>query len=48
MLYGALILLILVPWLVNIKTFEQSFDKHNRYIKTVWGVGYKLVKNLEN
>lgn len=33
---------------VNIKNLRTKLDKHNRYIKTVWGVGYKLVKNLEN
>lgn len=29
---------------VNIKNLRDKFDRANRYIKTVWGVGYKLVK----
>ncbi len=29
---------------VNIKNLRDKIDKENRYIKTVWGVGYKLVK----
>jgi DNA-binding response OmpR family regulator len=32
---------------VNIKNLRSKLDKQNRYIKTVWGVGYKLVKNPE-
>lgn len=33
---------------VNIKNLRTKLDKNNRYIKTVWGVGYKLVKDPEN
>ncbi|HZK27458.1 MAG TPA: response regulator transcription factor [Thermoclostridium sp.] len=33
---------------VNIKNIRTKLDKHNHYIKTVWGVGYKLVKKTEN
>ena len=29
---------------VNIKSLRSKIDKDNKYIKTVWGVGYKLVK----
>lgn len=29
---------------VNIKNLRDKFDRSNRYIKTVWGVGYKLVR----
>ncbi len=29
---------------VTIKTLRDKIDQENRYIKTVWGVGYKLVK----
>ncbi len=32
---------------VNIKNLRTKLDKNNHYIKTVWGVGYKLVKNPE-
>jgi DNA-binding response OmpR family regulator len=33
---------------VNIKNLRSKIDKDNRYIKTVWGVGYKLVRYPEN
>ncbi len=33
---------------VNIKNLRDKIDKENRYIKTVWGVGYKLVRYQEN
>ena len=29
---------------VNIKSLRNKIDKENKYIKTVWGVGYKLVR----
>ena len=29
---------------VNIKSIRDKIDPDNRYIKTVWGVGYKFVK----
>ena len=29
---------------VNIKNLRQKLDPDNQYIKTIWGVGYKLVK----
>ena len=29
---------------VNIKSLRDKIDKENKYIKTIWGVGYKLVK----
>jgi len=29
---------------VNIKNLRDKIDPDNEYIKTVWGVGYKLVK----
>ena len=29
---------------VNIKSLRDKVDKENKYIKTIWGVGYKLVK----
>lgn len=32
---------------VNIKNLRDKIDKESKYIKTVWGVGYKLVKPLE-
>jgi len=32
---------------VNIKNLRDKIDKDNRYIKTVWGVGYKLIKHQE-
>jgi DNA-binding response OmpR family regulator len=32
---------------VNIKNLRDKLDKENRYIKTVWGVGYKFVKPQE-
>ncbi len=33
---------------VNIKNLRGKIDRENRYIKTVWGVGYKLVRYSEN
>ncbi len=33
---------------VNIKNLRDKIDRENRYIKTVWGVGYKLVRYPEN
>jgi DNA-binding response OmpR family regulator len=33
---------------VNIKNLRDKIDNDNRYIKTVWGVGYKLVRYPEN
>ncbi len=33
---------------VNIKNLRDKIDIGNRYIKTVWGVGYKLVRYPEN
>jgi DNA-binding response OmpR family regulator len=33
---------------VNIKNLRDKLDRENRYIKTVWGVGYKLVRYQEN
>ncbi len=33
---------------VNIKNLRDKIDKENRYIKTVWGVGYKFVRNPES
>lgn len=32
---------------VNIKSLRNKLDKENKYIKTVWGVGYKLVKPIQ-
>ena len=32
---------------INIKNLRDKLDKEHRYIKTVWGVGYKLVKAIE-
>lgn len=32
---------------VNIKNLRDKIDSENRYIKTVWGVGYKFVKYQE-
>lgn len=29
---------------VNIKNLRDKIDKENKYIKTIWGIGYKLVK----
>ena len=29
---------------VNIKSLRDKIDTENKYIKTIWGVGYKLVK----
>ena len=29
---------------VNIKSIRDKIDPDNKYIKTVWGVGYKFVK----
>lgn len=31
---------------VTIKTLRDKIDQDNRYIKTVWGVGYKLVNGV--
>lgn len=31
---------------VNIKSLRDKVDKENKYIKTIWGVGYKLVKPI--
>lgn len=31
---------------VNIKNIRDKIDPENQYIKTVWGVGYKFVKNV--
>lgn len=33
---------------INIKNLRDKLDKDHRYIKTVWGVGYKLVKAIED
>ncbi len=33
---------------VNIKNLRDKIDRENRYIKTVWGVGYKFVRYPEN
>lgn len=33
---------------VNIKNLRDKIDKDNRYIKTVWGVGYKLIRYPES
>lgn len=33
---------------VNIKNLRNKIDRENRYIKTVWGVGYKLIRYQEN
>lgn len=32
---------------VNIKSIRDKIDPDNDYIKTVWGVGYKFVKNVK-
>ena len=32
---------------VNIKSIREKIDPNNEYIKTVWGVGYKFVKNVK-
>ena len=32
---------------VNIKSIRDKIDPDNRYIKTVWGVGYKFVKTAK-
>jgi DNA-binding response OmpR family regulator len=32
---------------VNIKNLRDKIDRENRYIKTVWGVGYKFVRHQE-
>ncbi len=32
---------------VNIKSIRDKIDPDNAYIKTVWGVGYKFVKNVK-
>lgn len=32
---------------VNIKSLRNKLDKEEKYIKTVWGMGYKFVKVLE-
>lgn len=31
---------------VNIKSLRSKIDNDNKYIKTIWGVGYKLVKPI--
>lgn len=31
---------------VNIKSLRDKLDKDNKHIKTIWGVGYKLVKSI--
>ena len=31
---------------VNIKSLRDKIDKENKYIKTVWGVGYKFIKPI--
>lgn len=32
---------------VNIKSLRNKLDKDEKYIKTIWGMGYKFVKVLE-
>lgn len=32
---------------VNIKSLRDKIDKENKYIKTVWGVGYKFIKPIK-
>ena len=31
---------------VNIKSLRNKLDKDEKYIKTIWGMGYKFVKDL--
>ncbi|MFA5385481.1 MAG: winged helix-turn-helix domain-containing protein [Eubacteriales bacterium] len=31
---------------VHIKNLRSKIDKENKYIKTVWGIGYKFVGGL--
>ena len=31
---------------VNIKSLRDKIDKENKYIKTIWGVGYKFIKPI--
>lgn len=31
---------------VNIKSLRNKLDKEEKYIKTIWGMGYKFVKDL--
>lgn len=32
---------------VNIKSIRNKIDKEEKYIKTIWGMGYKFIKVLE-
>lgn len=32
---------------VNIKSLRNKLDNEEKYIKTIWGMGYKFVKNVE-
>lgn len=32
---------------VNIKSLRNKLDTEEKYIKTIWGMGYKFVKELE-
>ena len=32
---------------VNIKSLRNKLDKEEKYIKTIWGMGYKFVKAVE-
>ena len=32
---------------VHIKSIRNKLDKEEKYIKTVWGVGYKFIKERE-
>lgn len=33
---------------VHIKSLRNKIDKEEKYIKTVWGVGYKFIKVIDN
>ena len=33
---------------VHIKSLRSKIDPEEKYIVTIWGVGYKFVKELEN
>ena len=33
---------------VNIKSLRDKLKDKNKYIITIWGYGYKFVRNVEN
>lgn len=44
-MYGVIVMVILEQVAVNIKNLREKIDPNNKYIITIWGYGYKFVRN---